>query len=281
MIQNEVMNMFKIGDFAKLNKVSIKALHHYDELGLLPPMKIDEQTGYRYYAASQIPRLHRIMAFKAFDFSLQEIAQISGEDTSAVAMVTILQQKKAELQAELASRQEKLNRLTHLIHHLQKEEDVHMLQYDVVIKKEEAKMVMSIREHVADYTNQGLLWNELISHLSSHRAKISSPIAIYYDASNEECGPNIEVAVPVHETIPETNRIACRELESVNELACVIHKGDTDTLTNAYTALQLWMEQNDYTLAGPVREVHHEGYLTTADTSQHVTEIQIPVKKER
>ncbi|MGO0061829.1 MerR family transcriptional regulator [Brevibacillus fluminis] len=273
--------MFKIGDFSKLNKVSVKALHHYDELGLLPPMKIDEQTGYRYYTASQIPRLHRIMALKALDFSLQEIAQIIDGDTSAEAMITLLRHKEAELHAELASRQEKLNRLTHLIHHLRKEEDAHMLQYDVVVKKEEAKKVMSIREHTADYTNQGALWNELITHVSNHRAKISSPIAIYYEASNEEGGPTIEVAVPVHETLPETNRIACRELESVSELACVIHKGGTDTLTNAYTALQQWMEHNDYTLAGPVREVHHEGYLTTADTSRHVTEIQIPVKKER
>lgn len=272
--------MFKIGDFAKLNKVSVKALHHYDELGLLPPHKIDEQTGYRYYAASQIPRLHRIMALKALDFSLQEIAQIIGDDTTTAGMVTRLEQKEAQLRTELKARQEKLNRLAQLIHHMQNEEDAHMVRYDVVIKNEEAKQVMSIREHLVDYAAQGPLWNELITHLKHHQAKIGSPIALYYDATDGEAA-NIELAVPVTAMLPETDRIAYRRLEPVAQLACVIHKGDNDTLQHAYTALQQWIEQNGYKLDGPVREVHHEGYLTTLDTSKHVTEIQIPVTKER
>jgi len=54
--------MFKIGDFSKLSLVSVKALRYYDELGLLRPARVDEFTGYRYYSASQLGRLHRILA---------------------------------------------------------------------------------------------------------------------------------------------------------------------------------------------------------------------------
>ncbi|MDD4297530.1 MAG: MerR family DNA-binding transcriptional regulator, partial [Ruminiclostridium sp.] len=56
--------MFKIGDFAKLNKVTVKALRYYDSLGLLQPENVDTFTGYRYYSASQMPRLNRILALK-------------------------------------------------------------------------------------------------------------------------------------------------------------------------------------------------------------------------
>jgi len=40
--------MFKIGDFSKLSRVSVKALRLYDELGLLKPAKVDHFSGYRH-----------------------------------------------------------------------------------------------------------------------------------------------------------------------------------------------------------------------------------------
>ena len=56
--------MLKIGDFSKLSQVSIKALRLYDEMGLLKPISVDRSSGYRFYSASQLPRLNRIIAFK-------------------------------------------------------------------------------------------------------------------------------------------------------------------------------------------------------------------------
>lgn len=64
--------MFKIGDFAKLNKVTVKTLRHYDSLGLLQPENVDTFTGYRYYSASQMPRLNRILVLKDIGFSLDD-----------------------------------------------------------------------------------------------------------------------------------------------------------------------------------------------------------------
>ena len=54
--------MFKIGEFSKFSQVTVKTLRYYDQIGLLKPAEIDRFTGYRYYSASQLPRLHRILA---------------------------------------------------------------------------------------------------------------------------------------------------------------------------------------------------------------------------
>jgi hypothetical protein len=43
--------MFSIGEFARLGGVSVRALRHYDEIGLLRPATVDPDTGYRGYAA--------------------------------------------------------------------------------------------------------------------------------------------------------------------------------------------------------------------------------------
>ena len=49
--------MFKIADFSRFTRVSVKMLRHYDEIGLLRPARVDPESGYRYYAAAQLPRL--------------------------------------------------------------------------------------------------------------------------------------------------------------------------------------------------------------------------------
>jgi DNA-binding transcriptional MerR regulator len=68
--------MFKIGDFARIAQVTVKALRYYDELGLLRPAYVDAFSGYRYYAAGKLPRLNRILALKDMGFSLDEIARL-------------------------------------------------------------------------------------------------------------------------------------------------------------------------------------------------------------
>jgi DNA-binding transcriptional MerR regulator len=55
-------SMLKFGEFSRLIQVTVKTLHHYDDLGLLQPAHIGQFTGYRYYTVEQLPRIHRIMA---------------------------------------------------------------------------------------------------------------------------------------------------------------------------------------------------------------------------
>lgn len=56
--------MLKIGDFSALSKISIFMLRHYNEIGLLIPVYVDEFTGYRYYSEEQLPIANRIQALK-------------------------------------------------------------------------------------------------------------------------------------------------------------------------------------------------------------------------
>jgi MerR-like DNA binding protein len=74
-----VDRMIRIGDFSRLSQVSIKTLRYYDEMGLFKPNNIDRFTGYRYFSASQLPRLNRIRALRDPGLSLDQIAQVLDE----------------------------------------------------------------------------------------------------------------------------------------------------------------------------------------------------------
>jgi DNA-binding transcriptional MerR regulator len=66
--------MFRIGEFAQIAQVSARQLRFYDQLGLLRPEHIDRQTGYRYYAIRQLPRLNAILALKDLGLTPEQIA---------------------------------------------------------------------------------------------------------------------------------------------------------------------------------------------------------------
>ena len=68
--------MLSIGDFARLGQVSPRMLRHYDEIGLLSPDRVDPATGYRYYAAHQLARLHRLVALR--DLGLTNVTDLEG-----------------------------------------------------------------------------------------------------------------------------------------------------------------------------------------------------------
>lgn len=68
--------LYSIGETAKLNDVSIKSLRHYDEIGLLKPMFIDPDTGYRYYTYSQFSFIDKIKRYKNIGISLKDLKEV-------------------------------------------------------------------------------------------------------------------------------------------------------------------------------------------------------------
>ena len=67
--------MYTVKQLSDLAGVSVRALHYYDEIGLLKPSSVGE-NGYRYYADDAVLRLQQIMFFRELDFSLSDIQVI-------------------------------------------------------------------------------------------------------------------------------------------------------------------------------------------------------------
>ena len=87
--------MIRIVDFSKLSRVTVKTLRYYDEVGLLQPAHVDNTTGYRYYAYSQLPRLNRILALKDLGFSLEEICKLLSDALTVEQMHGMLKLRQA------------------------------------------------------------------------------------------------------------------------------------------------------------------------------------------
>lgn len=65
--------MYKIKEFSKITKTSVRTLRYYDEIDLFKPEYVDFYSGYRYYNDNQIGIMRKINTLKKFDLSLEEI----------------------------------------------------------------------------------------------------------------------------------------------------------------------------------------------------------------
>jgi DNA-binding transcriptional MerR regulator/catechol 2,3-dioxygenase-like lactoylglutathione lyase family enzyme len=283
--------MFRIRDFSRFTRISVKMLRHYDELGLLKPVSIDPGTGYRYYSSDQLPRLNRIIALKDLGFKLDQIGRLLDEDLSADEIRGMFRMRKVEIEQTLQLEQARLTHVEMRLHFL--EQDAHHLKYDVVLREIAPQLVASIRQDVADEDGQIYrMFEELEAYVTQFGARAaSSPLTIYYDEEYLEVISDVEVAVPIDHPIPETERIRVREIPALPLAACVIYTGGYERADEVLNTLMFWIEANGYRGSGPLREVYlrfgadapealglPKAFI--ADQSElYVTEIQLPVEK--
>jgi DNA-binding transcriptional MerR regulator len=103
----------QIGRFARLTGLTVKALRHYDELGLLRPAAVDPETGYRSYAPEQVERAEAIRQLRRLDLPLDDIATLLDDDDAAEhkRLLTAHQRRTAERQVALKWIQQRLQSL--------------------------------------------------------------------------------------------------------------------------------------------------------------------------
>jgi DNA-binding transcriptional MerR regulator len=107
-----VSNLLQIGEVARATGLTVRTLHHYDEIGLLVPSERSE-SGYRLYSEADVRRLYRILALRGMGFPLEEIAATlvqEGEDPRPA-----VRRHLARIDDQLRLAEQLRARLTHIL----------------------------------------------------------------------------------------------------------------------------------------------------------------------
>lgn len=278
------MSLIRIGDFSQLAQVSTRTLRLYDERDLLKPAQIDNFTGYRYYALDQLPRLNRILAFKDLGFSLEQIAEMLAKDLSAERLCQMLADKQAELERQLQEGQKQIVRLAARLRQIEAEGGVS--PYEIIVKALPALVVASIRRVIPSIddmqTVRGEMYMALYGWLERQHILPAAPeMAIYHNPEyvEEDIDMELATAVPAGMRLTRDGEPALRQLASSPLTATTVHHGHFMEVGGAITALFTWAAQNNYTAAGPYREIHLFGRELDIPSPENVTvEIQLPLQ---
>jgi effector-binding domain-containing protein len=269
--------MLKIGEFSKIGRVSVKTLRHYDEIGLLKPVWVDDFSSYRYYSVGQLSRLNRILALKDLGFTLEQIAPVLDENLPPAQIRGMLRLKQAEIEQRMGEEQALLARVEARLKQIEGEDT--MANYDVVLKSVEPLTVASVREVLPTYGDVDRLFNELGAFVRQPGVKAIGPwFAIWHDEEYRERDVDGEAFVGLASSAPGSEKVRVYELPGVPHMASTIHKGGYHSLGDAYQAALRWIEASGCRISGPSRELYLQG-PHGAGPDEYVTEIQFPVEK--
>lgn len=271
--------MIKIGDFARLSQVTIAALRHYDEIGLLKPVEVDSFTGYRYYSVSQLPRLNRILALKDLGFSLDQIEGVMNGGITLDELRGMLKLKQAEAEQQLAQEQARLARIAARLRQIELEDT--MPDYEVVLKTIPSMLIASrtatipTNDQAPTYIDSG--FSQVFDHIKRQGAKEAGPqFALWHQASDVMVNEVMETAVPIDRAVTGSDAVKVYELPQT-QVASVVHHGDLENFSQSHIALAKWVEANVYRIVGPYREIYINHDWN--NMSEAATEVQFPVEK--
>jgi DNA-binding transcriptional MerR regulator len=276
--------MLRIGEFSRVSQVTVKALRHYDEIGLLKPSRVDPFSDYRYYTLDQLPRLHSIIALKTLGLSLEEIAQLLLADLPPEQIRGMLRLKQAEAQQRV---QEEQARLSQIEFRLRQIEMTGRLQaVDIVVKRLEPFFAVTLRRTARTRQEREAVREPIDAAIQQGLLKPSGAarVNIYYEEEFRGEYDDYEICIPVQPshspTVPlgDLGTFRLRELPAVAAAATYLNQGDYDTLNEEYVFLQRWAIENGHQLSGVWRFVWHRGPMHAVDPAQYLTELQHPIE---
>ena len=96
------MKLYSIGEVSKIKGITIKTLRYYQSVGLIEPVYIDENSGYRYYSAEQFIHINIIKGCRKLGVSIKELQEIlKTKDTEK--LIKFLKEKKIEAERNIES----------------------------------------------------------------------------------------------------------------------------------------------------------------------------------
>ncbi|MGE5397691.1 MAG: MerR family transcriptional regulator [Chitinophagales bacterium] len=271
--------MYRIGVFSKMNKVTVKALRHYDDIGLLKPYYVDDTTGYRFYSSDQLPILHRILALKQIGFSLNEILEVMDKDMSINRMIDYLEGKQSAILKTIEDEQMKLTQVKSYLSALK--QGVMPAVYNTVLREIPATIAASMRKIIPNYEAFSTIYPLMTNYLEQQKVKYSMPFycfTLFHDGEYKDTDIDIEICIAVTDFAQDSDLVKFKTIEAVKTAACVIHQGPYSLLGLAYGAVMRWIEENGYEITGAPRESYIDGVWNKESPEEWLTEIQVPVK---
>jgi DNA-binding transcriptional MerR regulator len=233
-----VRDLIPIGEFAAASRLSLKALRLYDENGLLPPTRVDGDSGYRYYRPEQLPTATTIRLLRACGMPLAEIRAYLASPSGVT-----LEEYERSLADELVERRRILRYLRRRL----KEEPM----FEVQTKQVESQPYVGRTKRTRVPELEPFIV-ETIKDLMAANEPSGNAFAVYHGAVNEQDDGPVEVGLP---TAAGDKQLPGGEVAYTNV------QGDQcqfPEILGAYDAIARWARENGRELAGPPREIYRD-----------------------
>ena len=182
--------VWKVGELAAATGLTVRALHHYDRIGLLSPRERTD-SGYRLYGSDEVRRLYQIVALRRLGLSLEDVSRVLiGEDADARDTI---ERHLAALEREMEIHEQLRYRLRRLLDAVSHAEETSPNEYVDILE------VMSLHENY--YTPEQLaqleerrkeFGEEGIKKAEQEWADLIAAVEKEYEAGTDPAAPKMQ-----------------------------------------------------------------------------------------
>jgi DNA-binding transcriptional MerR regulator len=270
--------MLTIGEFSRMTHLSVKALHHYHDVGVLEPATVDSSSGYRIYAADQVAAAQVIRRLRDLGMPLDSIR--------AVLLAPDLAARNREITAHLARMERQLEQTQAAVSGLRALLSGPAPRPRIEFRTIPAVTALAIAEvvTVADVMAWGdEAMGELAAALgASGLAQAGSFGALFpgefFELERGEVTPFVPVKQQAGAGAGSTGRALSGRVQLIEipgiEAAIALHDGLAEDIDRTYGALGTVVAERAIGVDGPIREYYPDGFDAT---EPHRTEICWPV----
>lgn len=264
-----------IGRFSAICRLTIKALRHYDDLGLLQPAFVDPRSSYRYYRLDQVATADLIRTLRTAEMPLDEIGAIVGSSDAAEARATIARHRQ-RLRDHIAAQQAALATLDQLL-----ATERQPPRYTIEVLAAPAQTIISERLTIQPDNFGAPIGRALAATralIARHNAQpIGPPIARYHTELVADETIAVEVGWPIAAPLPGEGSIGLGTIGGVT-VARTIHRGPYEQIGGAFAALAGWIQRQGHEAAGAPWETYLTEPGAAAEPSQMLTAVSWPIR---
>lgn len=272
--------MYTVGEFAHLAYVSKRLLRYYDEIDLFKPDQIDAFTGYRYYSASQMPQLNRILALKDLGFTLNQIQRALTEEISSAELEGMLKLRKAEIEQQLEAELRRIREIEARLESIRNDEND--VPTSVIVKQTPDVSVLCMRSTMDDFESALAIYLRIQAMIPQKHKN-----AQFYTIcrTDTDAITNLDLEFGVYTNKPPKTSIELSQdlvltpsqLPAIEMMATTVVTGAIETIHRGYAEISRWSAVNGYRLKGEHRELCLQ-MPKSPDGSDLITEIQVPIE---
>ncbi len=271
-----------IGEFAGLSRLSPKALRLYDELGLLPPARVDESSGYRFYSVDQLEPARLIGTLRQLQMPLAQIKTVVGSEPALAA-----EQIQTFWTGEEAQHSARHRLAVSLVDRLSGKRSI---MYDVSTRTIPERPVLCLKRHVAGTEGAWALGKEFIG-LLRHRdvprldGREGAAFCIYWGEVSEDSDGPLEWCRPVPSGAAEALAAAIPELSlriEPSHQEAFVHLGPGGETTPAdwqlvWESLRAWADERTVQPSALGARVTYLASPPITETSRPDCDFAVPI----
>lgn len=262
-------NEFTIGQMAAMHATTVKTLRYYDQIGLLPPARVDAHSGYRYYTIAQFERLNTIQYLRQLGLPLAAIqAHLAQPDTDA--FIATLGKQRQQVQAQIQRLQAIDARLAARIQDIQTTAASPLAQ--PFLQAQPQRWILRLDTAIRGNTELELALRQLDHNTAIFIGGVG--LLIEADALRQQHFRQYSgLFVLVDQAHPAAVAVPA------GDCACLVFNGDHTQAAPYYRQLLAWLDAHDYQLAGPAMERTIIDQDISATPAAYRTEIQLPIRR--